>query len=321
MTGQSSPAAGSACHLASASPLAVPITGTLAGIVIDDACQNVYLTNHTLNRVEHFSLQDLALKPPIQVGSMPVGLDLRPGTTLLYVANTGGNNMSVVDVAQRREVRRIIMPTERFNTDRPYSVAIANNGLALVSTTYGNTTGGRLMQLHLDSDVMVARGDAGFATEDTRLRASGSRNAIAVAIGNRWPGSVLRYDAASNAFSPAKRLDTDILEMTTDFTGSVLFVTWQNLVLDAALNTRGTIPPAGLGSGVVSPDGRFAYRSRPSGIDVLDLQTRTRTGGLAIGDTVTPVFPDFIGQMAISADGRLLAVITDNGLTLVATGM
>ena len=52
--------------------------GALSELIIDDQCEHIYLTNHTNNTVEVFSLQTGALQAPIQVGSAPSGLDASP---------------------------------------------------------------------------------------------------------------------------------------------------------------------------------------------------------------------------------------------------
>src|SRR5437899_6174581 len=77
--------------------LNVPLSGQLNDILIDDACQHVYVTNASTNHVDVYSLQTGKLDTPIQVGSLPAGLDLSPDGATLYVANSGGNNFSVVD--------------------------------------------------------------------------------------------------------------------------------------------------------------------------------------------------------------------------------
>ncbi len=90
----------------------MPITGTLGTILIDADCQHVYVLNTTFNRIEDFSLQTMTLRPPIQVGSLPVSMDLTPDGQYLYVSNSGGNNLSVVSLPLRVETRKIIVPAD-----------------------------------------------------------------------------------------------------------------------------------------------------------------------------------------------------------------
>src|SRR5438552_2381506 len=51
-----------ACAVGFATPRAVAVTGHLTELIFDDACEHVYLTNATSNRVEVFSIADDELK-------------------------------------------------------------------------------------------------------------------------------------------------------------------------------------------------------------------------------------------------------------------
>ena len=126
-------AAPTPCQLNLPPTMLVQITGTIGDLVVDGACQHVYATNTTTNKVEVIDLDTGELQSPIQVGSKPVGLDVTPDGQFLYVANSGGNNISVVDLVHRVELRKITVPAG-FMNDTPYWIAIASNGLALFST-------------------------------------------------------------------------------------------------------------------------------------------------------------------------------------------
>jgi DNA-binding beta-propeller fold protein YncE len=142
---------------ATASPVYVPVAATTFGdVAIDPGCQYVYLTNTTLNRLEIYSLQTLSFEAPISVGAQPAGLDITPDGSLVYVANSGGNNISVVSLAQRIELRKITVPNDGSNFS-PLSIAIANNGRALFSTSNGG--GGSLRELILATDLVSTRAD------------------------------------------------------------------------------------------------------------------------------------------------------------------
>jgi DNA-binding beta-propeller fold protein YncE len=311
------------CSLTFASPLVTALAGTFGGVVIDDRCRYVFLTNTDQNRVEVFSLATLTFEAPIQVGSMPVGLDITPDGSLLYVANSGGNNISVVSLAQRTELRKIpVIPG--FSNDRPYSIAIADNGIALFTTTFsGSGFGGRMMQLVLATDSVSGREDfgafTGVTTESTRLRASRDRSSIGIVVGNNSAGPVSLYSAASNTFSGPQNQSSFISDVALDMTGSTLLVTPAGHVLDSSLLLSGTVPlEAGQGGGAIDPTWGIGYRAIASRLDVLNLNTFLKTGELPLGDTVSSAqLFNFVGRMDISSDGTLLAVITDNGLSLV----
>jgi YVTN family beta-propeller protein len=324
--GSTANAQGAACSLNFTSPQVIPIAGTLGDVIVDDRCEYVYVTNTTQNRVEVFSLQTLTLQPPIQVGSQPVGLDITPDGTRLYVANTGGNNISVVDLMQRIELRKITVPSG-FSNDTPYSIAIASNELALFSTTFaGSGFGARMMQLDLVTDAVTQRTDfwfSGTTTERTQLSASGDRGTIGIVAGDISSGPVFKYTANTNTFSPEKDLNAFISTVSLDQTGSTFLVTPGAYVLDAALGLTGTISlEPGWGGNATDPGGAIGYKAVASRVDVLDLVAFLKTGELPLGDTVNQAaLYNTVGHMDISGEGRLLAIITDHGLSLVGTGV
>ena len=326
---RSARAQGAPCVAALPPTVFTPVTGSLGDILIDDACEYVYATNTSQNRIEVFSLLTRTLQTPIQVGSQPAGFDITPDGRYMYVANSGGNNLSVVDLVQRVELRKITVPPPQFFNDTPYSIAIASNGLALFSTTFsGSGFGARMMQLNLATDQITARTDfysSGRTTEATQLSASGDRSVIGIVAGDISSGPVFRYSAATNTFSPEKQLSAFISDVSLDYTGSKVLVMPGGYVLDAALSLSGTVslqsgPGGGSpGGGAVDPSGATGYRAVASRIDVMNLSTFLKTGELSLGDTVGQTFYWASGRMDISGDSRLLAVITDHGFSVVRT--
>jgi YVTN family beta-propeller protein len=63
-------------------------------------------------------------------------LDLSPDGTTLYVADLDSGQISVLDVASRREVRRLDIPGPPLGVavSKPVSVAVADDGKVLVTT-------------------------------------------------------------------------------------------------------------------------------------------------------------------------------------------
>lgn len=83
----------------------LPFGGVIADALYHPRNDRLYLTNIELNRVEVFAFSDSSFKTPIPVGSRPWGIAAWPrnrdgtmGDTLL-VANSGGTNISYVDVS------------------------------------------------------------------------------------------------------------------------------------------------------------------------------------------------------------------------------
>jgi len=77
----------------------------------------LYLSNTALNRIEVFDVATSSFVASIPVGSRPVGLALWPSDTTtranadtLIVANSGGTNLSIVDLVTRVEKQRYRLP-------------------------------------------------------------------------------------------------------------------------------------------------------------------------------------------------------------------
>lgn len=92
----------------------IPLENTVDRIVdLVSANGRVYLSNFSRNRVEVLNVADDA-RTSFRVGSQPWGLALSPDSGTLYVANSGGTNVSVVDLRagapREDEARRIQTP-------------------------------------------------------------------------------------------------------------------------------------------------------------------------------------------------------------------
>lgn len=326
----SSSATGQPCSAGFAAPIFVPVdSAPLDEIRFDDGCTRLYISNPTKNQIEVYSLQAKSLEAPILVGSGPKGFDITPDGKTMYVANSGGTNISVVDLATKQELRRIDVPSG-FSNDRPLSIAIAANGLAFFSTTFsGSGFGGRLMQLDLATDAVSVRHDfyiGGSTTEATFLRAGQDRSKIGVVVGDISSGPVFTYTSATNSFSG----ETDLGGcgyrgyVASDAAGSRFLVGAcpGTQVLDANLSLVGSIA---LGTSIRSfgvalmPDGKFGFRAVEAGVDILDLTRFLSIGTLPVGDLLGSAHPaTYPARMAISADGGLLAVSTDHGFSVLA---
>lgn len=130
-------------------------TDVIADLAADSSY--LYLSNFSRNRVELLPLGGILYGQPVRVGSQPWGLALGRTRDSLYVANSGGTNISVVPlggpVLAEAEDRRISPPNEilfsiEFTpetgaankvvrhdfSDRPQFLAQASNGLLVYST-------------------------------------------------------------------------------------------------------------------------------------------------------------------------------------------
>ncbi len=81
-------------------PVDIGATSTgLTDIVQDAARQRLYIANPGLNRIEVFDMQQKQFLTPINVGQLPKSMALSGDGNSLYVANSGGENLSLVSLA------------------------------------------------------------------------------------------------------------------------------------------------------------------------------------------------------------------------------
>lgn len=84
--------------------VALPSGGLIMDAAVDTARRNLFLSNLSRNRVELFRLDTEQFGPSIGVGSEPWGLAFTRDGDSLWVANSGGTNLSVIDLDREREV-------------------------------------------------------------------------------------------------------------------------------------------------------------------------------------------------------------------------
>ena len=123
VTGVPVPASGTAASdtltVVAGKTFALPAGGQIGDAIFDGnpARNELYLTNLLLNRVEVFQVNTSSfVAGGIPVGARPLGIALWPRDTLgnyadtVIVANSGGTNLSIVDVVARVERRRHRLP-------------------------------------------------------------------------------------------------------------------------------------------------------------------------------------------------------------------
>jgi len=108
----------------------------LVDMVMDQARQRLYIANSGLNRVEVFDTRSKQFLPPIKVGQLPRALALTPDGNTLFVANTGGESISIVDLNKMQTVGRVKFPPIPFNGNlaiiTPSAIAATQRGLQVV---------------------------------------------------------------------------------------------------------------------------------------------------------------------------------------------
>ena len=119
----------------SGTTVALPSGGEIMDAAVDTARGNLLLSNIERNRIEIFRLGTEQFGPAIGVGSEPWGITLSRDGDELLVANSGGTNVSTVDLDQERELE-----TQRFFAPDAviFDVELkeADSGFSFVITPY-----------------------------------------------------------------------------------------------------------------------------------------------------------------------------------------
>ncbi len=113
----------------------------LQNVLLDQPRGLLYITNSGYNRVEVFNLATQSFGTPIAVGQLPHGMAMSPGGGTLYVGNTGGESISIVDLNQQLAVDRVQFPPfPRPGTSAatsPSALAMGQFGLQVVMSNGG----------------------------------------------------------------------------------------------------------------------------------------------------------------------------------------
>jgi len=116
----------------------VPNSATegLQDIVLDPTRNLIYITNSGYNRIEVFDTVNRVFLPPIPVGQLPHQMAMGLDGNTLYVANTGGESISIVDLTQQLVTGSITFPPiprlATANVNSVHTMAMGLSGLQFV---------------------------------------------------------------------------------------------------------------------------------------------------------------------------------------------
>jgi DNA-binding beta-propeller fold protein YncE len=105
----------------------------LQDILLDEARGKVYITNSGYNRIEVFDTKKQHFLDPIVVGQMPHQMAMGGDGKTLYVANTGGESIQMIDLELGRALDSVVFPPVPRNGTAtliyPRSLAMGYRGL------------------------------------------------------------------------------------------------------------------------------------------------------------------------------------------------
>jgi uncharacterized protein (TIGR03437 family) len=232
----------------------VPMTGVGVDLQMDSRRQRLYVANYTQDQIEVFSLASQTFLPPIRVGNRPLSLAMVDPFTMV-VANSGAENLSVVDLDAMQEIEQIPMGPVPLNATPlfPRSIAASANAvlfsavpLAPAGLFPGN---GSVWQLSLLTHSAFPRLDLGTGTLNqiqgrNLLLAPADGSGILVVEGN---GNLRLYDPIADTFPVTRTAAVTGLRGTASASPDGSFYVVDNSVFNSVLGSQGAIAPPAVG--------------------------------------------------------------------------
>jgi DNA-binding beta-propeller fold protein YncE len=181
-------------------------TEGLQDIVLDEARGRVYITNSAYNRIEVFDTKKQRFLDPIVVGQLPHQMAMATDGTTLYVGNTGGESISIVDLDFGKVVDNVQFPPiprqGNANVFGPRTLAMGLFGLQFVTsngTQWKVVNGNQATVRPADSYTPVSLANPAnmLATADSRYIVTLNGSGIAYV-----------YDATADTYVASRQLVT-----------------------------------------------------------------------------------------------------------------
>jgi DNA-binding beta-propeller fold protein YncE len=239
----------------------------LQDIVFDPSRNLVYITNAGYNRIEVFDTVKKALQAPIPVGQLPHEMAMGLDGNALYVAETGGETIDIVDLTQMAVSGRITLPPfPRAANAAVINVSAMAAGLTALQFVASNgflwevTNGEAAPRAGTFVTGLNATTGAQTALSTTALSMLGSADGSSAIVlsGNTNPNAYL-YSGLTDVYTASRQLFTGAITgydgpLGVSPNGSYLLA--NGIVLNSALTQIGgaTLP----GGTPVTPPGQPA---------------------------------------------------------------
>jgi len=192
----------------------VPNSPTFEGlqdIVLDEPRHRVYITNSGYNRIEVFDTQQMAFQTPIVTGQLPHQMAMGLDGSTLYVANTGSETVTTVNLDQQQVTGNLqFPPIPRVGTNPVtfvQAMAVGESGLQMVrSDGYLWKTVGNQAVPRTGTAVtgVTAQGAQQIIAAPVRTMLASNDGTFGVLLGGT--GTVYLYDGLRDAYTQSSKL-------------------------------------------------------------------------------------------------------------------
>ncbi len=179
----------------------------LHDILADDQRRRIYITNAGYNRVEVFDTVRQRFVDPIEVGQLPHQMALAGDGKHLYVANTGGESISIVDLEAGKVVDGVRFPARpRSGTTNPISPQAIAQGLFGLQVAMSDGSLWKVIESEAttrpESSIVPTQITTTGNNGPVRMAAAPDRKSILTVAGN---GTLYLYDGLADAYTNAIR--------------------------------------------------------------------------------------------------------------------
>lgn len=332
-------------------PAGVSLAEGLFDLVLDAPRHRLYIANSGLNRLEVFDTQQKKFLTPVKVGQLPHSLAMSPDGTLLYVANTGSENVSIVDLNQLQVTGRAGVPPIPFNASFPIStprvIAATERGLLAIFTdnsagTLWELSGNVLLPRKASAVIGTnAQGQPNTLTAPYTMASSAGGESAIVLDGS---GNGYLYDSATGDFVKKAALVSGTIQgyfgpVAAGPRGQYFLV--NGILLNAGLGTVATLSGTPMIS-AVAPIGptsyaRFHQPARTGTSAVVTQPPFIETLDSSLGNLQAPPAPALegpastqVGTQRVNVAGRTMVVdstasvaylLTASGLSIIPIQM
>ncbi len=185
----------------------------LQDIVLDQARNLVYITNAGYNRIEVFDTQKREFQTPIPVGQLPHQMAMGLDGSTLYVANSGGESVVMVDLDQQQVTGSIQFPPVPLAGNAaivsPSGVAAGLDAIQLVMSNGNLWTVINNQALPRTPTAITGVTTAGAQTAiaaPTRVMLASDDGSSMILLGGT--GTAYLYDGLSDTYTTARQLFT-----------------------------------------------------------------------------------------------------------------
>jgi len=241
-------------------PLPTTPNGTegLQDIQLDERRGRVYITNSGYNRIEVFDIQKQHFVNPIPVGQLPHSMAFGSDGNILYVGNTGGESISIVDLDLGKIVDSVQFPP------------IPRNGTAalIYPRTLANGLFGLQFVMSDGSQWKVVSGNQATvrpADSVTPIRLAGAPNFGMLSTNDgknivalNGTGIAYLYDSVSDTYVSQRQLLTGTIQGYYGVLGAGPggnYYLMDGLILNSALSVIGGSAQPGAQSITINPGG------------------------------------------------------------------